>query len=193
MRIRFGHEITIACAQPTPLVCRLSTHPDHALPGAEPFVAVPERIVTEPAVPLRLGRDLYGNACLRLVAPAGRLTLTAEGGARSSGRAPSPARDLPETPVAGLPDAVLHDLLPSRYCESDLLAELAWERFGTLAPGWGRVQAVCDFVHHHIRFDHAAARADRTAREALREGTGVCRDHAHLAIALCRALNIPAR
>lgn len=193
MRIRFGHEITIACKQPTPLVCLLAVHAEHAAPGAEPFLPAPERVTTSPPVPLRRGRDLYGNSCLRLTAPAGRLTLSADGIAESTGAAPEPRPDLPEVPVAGLPDAVLHYLQPSRYCESDLLAEIAWDRFGKLPPGWGRVQAICDFVHRHLHFDYAAARPSRTALQALQDGTGVCRDFAHLAIALCRALNVPAR
>ena len=69
----------------------------------------------------------------------------------------------------------------------------AWGMFGQTTPGWPRVQAICDFVHRHIRFDYQMARPNRTALEAYRERTGVCRDFTHLAITFCRCLNIPAR
>jgi transglutaminase-like putative cysteine protease len=95
--------------------------------------------------------------------------------------------------VQDLPDEALVYLLPSRYCETELLTEAAWQLFGSGPAGWARVQAVCDFVHHHIAFDYMQARATRTAYEAYRERVGVCRDYAHLAIAFCRCLNIPAR
>ena len=99
----------------------------------------------------------------------------------------------PQHRVEDLPEETLEFLLPSRYCDTELLTETAWQMFGATPPGWARVQAVCDFVHRHIRFDYNQARATRTASEAYREGVGVCRDYAHLAIALCRCLNIPAR
>lgn len=81
----------------------------------------------------------------------------------------------------------------SRYCETDRLSQIAWDRFEHVSPGWGRVQAICDFVNQHIAFGYQDARATRTAFEAYHEGVGVCRDYAHLAVALCRCMNIPAR
>src|SRR5208283_3923295 len=98
-----------------------------------------------------------------------------------------------EVPVAELPDSCLLYLMGSRYCETDKLSQTAWDLFGKVSPGWGRVQAVCDFVHRHIKFDYMQARSTRTAFEAFNERIGVCRDFAHLAVALCRCLNIPAR
>jgi transglutaminase-like putative cysteine protease len=96
--------------------------------------------------------------------------------------------------VCPMPSAALTFLLPSRYCEVDSqLMAFAWEKFGSIAPGWSQVQAICDFVHDHIRFDYQHARSNRTALETFREGVGVCRDFTHLAITLCRCLNIPAR
>jgi transglutaminase-like putative cysteine protease len=95
--------------------------------------------------------------------------------------------------VQDLPDDTLVFLLGSRYCETDLISETAWRLFGNSTPGWARVQAICDFVHHHITFNYRNARATRTAWEAFNEGTGVCRDYAHLAVAFCRCMNIPAR
>ena len=92
-----------------------------------------------------------------------------------------------------LPDETLLFLLGSRYCETDLLSQAAWDLFGQLPAGWYRVQAICDFVHRHIAFGYEHARATKTACEAFRERTGVCRDYTHLAIAFCRCMNIPAR
>src|ERR1700728_116965 len=94
---------------------------------------------------------------------------------------------------ADLPDHVLLFLLSSRYCDSDKLADFAWSRFGNLSGGTGVVQAICDFVHAKIRFSYADARSTRGASDSMHEGVGVCRDFAHLAIALCRCMNIPAR
>src|SRR5213078_2782564 len=92
-------------------------------------------------------------------------------------------------PVEELPDEALLFLLGSRYCETDRLSDMAWSMFQNTAPGWARVQAVTDYVHNHITFDYAAARPDKTAFDAWSEAKGVCRDYAHLAIALCRSLN----
>src|SRR4051812_36510700 len=95
--------------------------------------------------------------------------------------------------VQTLPADTLLFLLGSRYCETDRLADEAWRLFGTTPPGWARVQAICDFVHAHITFAYEHSRATRTAAEAYAEQRGVCRDYAHLALAFCRCLNIPAR
>jgi transglutaminase-like putative cysteine protease len=83
--------------------------------------------------------------------------------------------------------------LPSRYCETELLAAHAWGMFGSMMPGWSRVQAICDYVHDYIAFDYQCARPTKTAWDTFNERRGVCRDYAHVAIALCRSLNIPAR
>ncbi len=115
---------------------------------------------------------------------------------RSSTTAAQPDVVVPsaaQMPVERLPESTLVFLLGSRYCETDQLSDIAWQRFGTAPTGWARVQAICDFVHHHIEFGYQHARRTRTAWEAYNEGVGVCRDYAHLAIALCRCMNIPAR
>jgi transglutaminase-like putative cysteine protease len=96
-------------------------------------------------------------------------------------------------PVEDLPEETLVFLLGSRYCETDLLSEVAWDLFGKAPTGWGRVQAICNFVQQHISFGYEHARATKTAKEAFNERVGVCRDYTHLAIAFCRCLNIPAR
>ena len=112
---------------------------------------------------------------------------------RDSGLPDPVIPDARQHPIEELPDEALVYLLASRFCESDRMLDLAWQLFGATPPGWPRVQAVCDFAHDHIRFDYAQARPTRSAFEGYQEGVGVCRDYAHLAVAFCRALNIPAR
>ena len=188
MLIRYGYEITLNCAQPTALVCLLSVHDDH-----KGEIRVPERVFTTPIVATRIYHDLFGNLCRRLVAPAGDLTLWGDATIEADGKPNPTFPEAREVPVADLPDECLVYLMGSRYCETDRLSQTAWDMFGACPPGWGRVQAVCDFVHGHIKFDYLQARSTRTAFEAFNERIGVCRDFAHLALTLCRCLNIPAR
>jgi transglutaminase-like putative cysteine protease len=124
---------------------------------------------------------------------AGDLTLWGDATIEDSGKPEAAVPDAREVPAADLPDECLVYLMGSRYCETDRLSQVAWDMFGTVVPGWGRVQAVCDFVHQHIKFDYLQARSTRTAFEVFNERIGVCRDFAHLALTLCRCLNIPAR
>ncbi len=123
----------------------------------------------------------------------GRFPFSLNGTIRDTGAYDFIDTSLPEVPIAELPDDVLVYLLGSRYCETDHLSALAWKEFGTITPGWTRVQAIVDFVHRRLKFGYPHARATRTAAEAYQEQVGVCRDFAHLTIALCRCLNIPAR
>jgi len=148
---------------------------------------------TDPAIPLCLYADTFGNTCTRLEAPVGLLRVTADGIIEDCG-APEPAQcGAAEHLVRDLPPESLRYILASRYCETDLLMGEAWRLFGHLCPGWSRVQAICDFVNREIRFGYQYARPTKTAFETFREGQGVCRDMAHLAITFCRCLNIPAR
>lgn len=188
MLIRYGYEITMICQQPTAMVCLLSVHGDRAAD-----IRVPEAVVTTPQIPTHTYRDLFGNTCLRFVAPAGPITLWGDATIEDDGELDTEASGATERAVADLPDDCLVYLMGSRYCETDRLSQIAWDRFGHLAPGWSRVQAICDFVNGHIAFDYQQARSTRTAFEAYGEQVGVCRDFAHLAVALCRCLNIPAR
>jgi transglutaminase-like putative cysteine protease len=165
----------------------------HAQPGAGQRLTVPDTLHLDPAVPTVSYLDSFGNPCTRLEAPAGRLKITADGLLEDSGEPEFAALTARELPVAEIPSELLRYLAPSRYCESDLLSNEAFRLFGHLAPGWQRVQAICDFVHRHIRFGYEFARSTRTAFETYQERTGVCRDFSHLAIAFCRGLNIPAR
>jgi transglutaminase-like putative cysteine protease len=137
--------------------------------------------------------DGFGNRCQRLMVPSGEITLHLDGTIMDDGAHDAIAPDAREVPVESLPHDTLVFLLGSRYCETDRLSQIAWDYFGDVQPGWTRVQAICDFVHRHLTFGYQHARATRSALEAFEERIGVCRDFAHLMIALCRCLNIPAR
>jgi len=188
MLIRYGYDITVTCPAPTPMVSLLSAHGER---GQD--IRQAEQWVATPPVPSRTYLDLYGNLCRRFVAPAGDLSLWGDGTIEDSGALDPVLLGAAEVPVAALPDDCLIYLLGSRYCETDRLSQIAWDLFGNVEPGWTRVQTICDFVHNHIRFGYLDARATRTAAEAYEERIGVCRDYAHLAVAFCRCMNIPAR
>ena len=188
MKIRVGYELIYDFPQPTPMIVVLGTHFSRASD-----VVVPDFLTTSPAVPISPYRDGFGNWCSRFVAPAGQMRLSGDGTVRDSGVPDVVAPSAPQQAIDELPDETIVFLLGSRYCETDRLSEIAWGLFGNAPTGWGRVQAICDFVHDHIQFGYEHARATRTAWEAYQERRGVCRDYAHLAIAFCRCMNIPAR
>jgi transglutaminase-like putative cysteine protease len=189
MIIRVGFEAAFDFAEPTAVVLMGYIHPERA-----PTIRQLDRLSVRPQVFVSEYYDLYGNLCGRTVVPAGRVTFRTSALVEDDGL---PDVQLPtalQHQVQDLPNDVLTYLLPSRYCEVDgELRDIAWATFGKLPAGWPLVQAVCKFVHDHIRFDYMLARANRTALEAYRERTGVCRDYMHLAIAFCRSLNVPAR
>ena len=188
MKIRFGYELAYTCAQPVPMILMLHAHPTRV-----PDLLVPDLLVTDPVVPLDAYIDSFGNTCTRILAPAGGIRLTADALIRDSGTPEPSLLHAQEHPVESLPHEALVYLLASRYCETERLMDEAWRLFGNMTPGWGRVQAVCDFAHQHICFGYHFARSTKTAAEAYAERQGVCRDFAHLAITLLRCLNIPAR
>jgi transglutaminase-like putative cysteine protease len=189
MLIRVGFEMAFDFPQPTPALLMLSLHPSRAATARQP-----ECLEVEPAAALSEYRDLLGNRCHRALAPAGRVVFRSAAVVEDSGLPDPQVPGAPQHAVQDLPEDALLFLLGSRYCEVDSeLEDLAWKRFGKTPPGWRRAQAVCDFVHGHLRFDYMQARANRTALEAYRERVGVCRDFTHLAITLCRCLNVPAR
>jgi len=183
-----GYEMIYDCPQPTPMLLMLNIHYIHAYE-----IVKPDQLVTTPVVRVTPYRDGFGNWCNRLEAPAGRTTISTSAIVRSTGIADPVETSARQHPISELPEDTLVYLLGSRYCETDLLMGIAWQLFGTTPLGWARVQAICDFVHHHIRFDYMQARATRTALGAYNERIGVCRDFAHLAITFCRCMNIPAR
>jgi transglutaminase-like putative cysteine protease len=188
MHIRFGYDITVDCEQPTPMVCLMEIRPER-----HGDLVAPVQLVTTPSVETHTYIDMFGNVCRRFTAPPGDFSIWADGTISDSGAEDPVCPDAAEVPVPDLPDECLAYLLGSRYCETDQLSQIAWDRFEHVAPGWNRVQAICDFVHNHLAFDYMKARATRTALEAYEERVGVCRDYAHLAITLCRCMNIPAR
>ena len=188
MRIRIGYSLTYEFVQPTPMIVLLNVHYSRA---SDLFT--PDTMTTSPSTPYTSYRDSFGNWCNRVLAPAGTFQIRADATIRDLGLADEVAAGTPQIAVEDLPEEALLFLLPSRYCESDKLAATAWELFGHTAPGWERVQAVSTWVHNHITFGYQWARPTKTAWEAFEERQGVCRDYAHLGVALCRALNIPAR
>lgn len=188
VQIRVGFEMVYECPAPTPMILALSIH----FSRAHDLVR-PDHLMTNPQVPVMAYRDLFGNWCSRLVAPPGRLVLSTDALVNDSGSPDIVAPEAQQVPVEHLPESTLVYLLGSRYCETDQLSNTAWLRFGGGPTGWARVQAICDFVNEHVEFGYQHARRTRTAWETYNEGQGVCRDYAHLAIALCRCMNIPAR
>jgi transglutaminase-like putative cysteine protease len=189
MLIRAGFEAAFDFAEPTAVVLMGNIHPERASTIREL-----EILTVTPYSPIGQYYDTYGNLCGRTVVPAGRVMFRTSALVEDDGLVDVQMWNALQHQVQDLPNDVLQFLLPSRYCETDSeLRDIAWATFGKLPAGWPLVQAVCDFVHRHIRFDYMQARANRTALEVYREQAGVCRDYMHLAIAFCRSLNIPAR
>lgn len=187
MIIRAGYNIAFYCFQDTPMNLLLSVHPSRAQD-----VVSEHKIRFTPDVPSHDFVDMFGNVCTRLVAPMGRIDISNDFLIRDSGLPDDVAPNARQLPVQDLPDDVLVYLLGSRYCDTDKLSNLAWSMFGGLT-GWQLVQAIVDYTHNQIQFGYHYARNDRTASEGHSERIGVCRDFAHLAVTLCRCMNIPAR
>ena len=188
MQIRVGFELIYWFPQPTPLILVVDVHYSRSAD-----ILSLDRLTTDPSVPVSAYRDGFGNWCSRLMAPAGQIRIVNGAVVNDSGMPDTIVPEAWQHTIESLPEDTLVFLLGSRYCETDLLSQLAWDLFSRTAPGWPRVQAICDYVHNHIAFDYQQARATRTAWQAYQERTGVCRDFTHLAIAFCRCLNIPAR
>lgn len=188
MIIHCGYNIVYQLNVPTDFVLLL-----HLRPELESRLRSPEKFSVKPDCPYEMFRDAFGNRSVRLTAPTGLLELEGDVFVHDSGKPDPVVPGAVEHPVSELPTDVLQFLFPSRYCEVDLMGNVAWGLFGSLPRGWSRVQGVCDWVHRHLRFDYAYASPTRTAKQAYEERVGVCRDFTHLAITLCRCLNIPAR
>ncbi len=192
MKIRAGYTIAYECPQATPMLLVLNIHPsrrvdlltEHVLrfENAHGYAIEPWDYV-----------DGFGNACTRIVAPPGITTISTLFDIFDHGRPDTIAEHAVQHDIKDLPDEVLVFLLGSRYCDTDRLGDFAWAQFANTPPGWARVQAICDFVHSHISFDYQKADATRSAHGGFNDQVGVCRDFAHLAVTLCRCMNIPAR
>lgn len=188
MLIRLGYDIRFDIPCKVPVVALLNVHASR-----EADLREPDRLLVEPEVPIEKYVDSFGNHCCRFVAQPGSVRLHNSTLIEDSGEPDFQDTSAQEIPVEDLPAAVLQFLLPSRYCEVDLLSNTAAELFGNLSPGWGRVQAVLNWVNQKVKFNYNFARPTKTALDVYTERVGVCRDFQHLAITFCRALNIPAR
>jgi transglutaminase-like putative cysteine protease len=188
MDIRCGFEISYECPAATPMLLVLSVHPSRTQD-----LQSQHKIAFTPEIPAQDYVDGFGNICTRITAPAGALTLKTDFVIRDSGLPDIIATDARQHAIEELPSDALVFLLGSRYCETDRLGDVAWSLFSGTTPGWARVQAICDYVNGWIKFNYQDARPTRTAWDAYVERKGVCRDYAHLAITLCRCMNIPAR
>jgi len=154
---------------------------------------ISETWASQPAAPWHDYVDAFGNVCRRLTMPAGPFAAHYDALVSAGAELdPLEPHALPHR-IEALPDEALVYTLPSRYCLSDVLYFRAQELFGDVAPGWPCVQAICDWVHDNVRFAYGSSDATTTAADVLQNGTGVCRDFAHLAISFCRAMNVPAR
>jgi hypothetical protein len=188
MLIRAGYDIRLESDVATPMLAMLSIHPSR-----NKDLETPHRIITVPEMPIYDYIDMHGNICSRVTIPRGGLSLGCDFTIHDDGEPDPIVPDAVQHAIEDLPDDILIYLLGSRYCETDRLAETAWSLFGNSEPGWARVQAIVSFVHDHVEFGYHHARPSRTAWEGYQEQRGVCRDFAHLAITLCRCMNIPAR
>ncbi len=188
MRIHAGFQMTWDCPEPVPMMLMLSVHESRRAD-----LETPDWVRTDPNLEVRQYIDGFGNLCSRILAPAGQCVVSADFIIRDSGQVDEIAPDAIQIAAHNLPDEALVFLLGSRYCETDRLSDIAWSLFGSTPLGWPRVQAITQWTHDHITFGYEHARPTRSAYEAYVEGVGVCRDYAHLAVALCRCMNIPAR
>lgn len=188
MLIRLGYDLQFQIPAPVAIVAMLHVHLSRTAD-----LRATDELHTDPDVPVDLYTDSFGNTVARLFAPAGTMRLYNSTVIEDSGL-PDPVRpEAEQLPVEKLPSDVLQYLLASRYCEVDRLSNTASELFGHIAPGWGRVKAICDWVHQKVTFGYPFARPTKTALDVFTERLGVCRDFQHLAITFCRAMNIPAR
>jgi transglutaminase-like putative cysteine protease len=188
MMLRLGYDIRFEIPSPVAMVALLNVHPSRVAD-----LRAPDELRVEPETHVDSFIDSFGNRCTRFVARQGALRLSNSTMLEDPGFADRVSRDAREVPVQELPSDVLGYLLNSRYCEVDRFATIASELFGGVAPGWGRVQAICDWVHSKVNFGYQYARPTKTALDVFSERFGVCRDFQHLAVTLCRALHIPAR
>jgi transglutaminase-like putative cysteine protease len=188
MLIKIGYDIAYTASMRTPMVVMLSVHPSRVAD-----LLAPEKIGCDPPTPLHYYHDSFGNWCGRLVLAPGRTVLSNSATVRDSGLPDAVMPNAQQIPVENLPDEVILYLLPSRYCEIDRMMDLAWSLFKDTPMGWGRVQAICDYVNSYVTFGYQFAAPTKSAHDVHAERRGVCRDFAHLAVTLCRCMNIPAR
>jgi transglutaminase-like putative cysteine protease len=188
MEIHAGYKISYDCPQPTPMILQLSVHPSRTAD-----LLTWDRVQLDPPIPANTYHDVFGNFCHVIQAPAGRLAVSTDFLVQDSGEPDAVNPQAEQRALQDLPVDTLVFLLGSRYCETDRFVDIAWTKFGSFPKGWPLVQGICDYVHDRIKFGYQHASPTKTAWDAHAEGKGVCRDFAHLAITLCRCMNIPAR
>ena len=188
MKIYAGYRISYDCPQPTPMILQLSVHPSRIAD-----LLTWDRVQLDPSIIANTYHDVFGNFCHVIHAPAGRVSMAADFMVRDEGKPDAVEPNAEQHALADLPVDTLVFLLGSRYCETDRFIDFAWSKFGNTRRGWPLIQTICDYVHDRIKFSYEHASPAKTAWDAHTEGWGVCRDFAHLAVTLCRCMNIPAR
>ena len=186
MRLRAGCEMIVSASADCPAVAMLRPRSGQAQ------WLVSESYEFDPWVPTTEYVDIYGNLCQRLVIPRGDMRIHVEAVVETEGSIAVHA-DAGTTLIADLPDSALVYLLPSRYCPADKMARQARQIVRGHAPGYEQVEAIRAWIHKRIEYRYGASDASTDALDTLDAGAGVCRDYAHVGMALCRALNIPAR
>jgi len=188
MMLRLGYDIEFELPAPVAMVALLNVHPSRVAD-----LRAPDQMCVSPPMMVESFIDSFGNRCSRFVAQKGALRLSNSTLIYDSG-IPDPVNpSAREIPPQELPHEALRYLYNSRYCEVDRFSTIALELFGSVPQGWSRVQAVCDWVHSKVTFGYQYARPTKSALDVFTERFGVCRDFQHLAVTMCRALNIPAR
>ncbi|MGR6431958.1 transglutaminase-like domain-containing protein [Rhizobium sp. PAMB 3174] len=188
MKIRAGFQIGFECQNYTPMLLVLNV-----APSRRGDLLTEQTLSFDRPIDVWGYTDGFGNACNRIVAPPGLTTISTAFEIYDTGLPDPIPENAIQHDISHLPDAVLVYLLGSRYCDTDRLADFAWKTFSNTPLGWPRVKAILDFTHNRIAFDYMKADPFRTAFGGYTDQTGVCRDYAHLAITLCRCMNIPAR
>jgi len=188
MKIRAGFSIAYDCPQPTPMLLCLNIHPSRRVDLLTDQVLTFDRDIEASGY-----TDGFGNACSRIVAPVGLTTISTQFEIYDTGLPDNIPEHAVQHEIKDLPNDVLVYLLGSRYCDTDRLATFAWSQFGNTPFGWERVKTILNFAHNQITFDYQQADSTRSAHGGFTDRVGVCRDYAHLAITLCRCMNIPAR
>jgi transglutaminase-like putative cysteine protease len=188
MLIRVGFDIQFEIPSPVAVIALFHVHPSRQLDLREP-----DEPFIRPGVPFEEYEDSFGNLCTRFVAPAGLLQLLHSTLLEDSGEPDAVNLNARQLPIEDLPPDMLRYLLPSRYCEVDRFLDTACNLFGNTPSGWQRVQAICDWVQANVTFGYHFASPTKTALDVYADRCGVCRDFQHLAITLCRCMNIPAR
>jgi transglutaminase-like putative cysteine protease len=186
MKLAVGCHLKFEAIEPTPLILMLKPRS-----GDSQWV-LQENYLLAPFVPVREYTDLHGNLCQRLITPVGAFDIRTEAWVETSDTI-AIASGAPMTAIEFLPDWILQFLLPSRYCQSDQLFDLATEISADYVPGYDQVEAIRAWIHDRIDYQYGTSNASTSALDTVQQRVGVCRDFTHLGIALCRALDIPAR